>query len=47
MISYHTINNFRSSDHANELVKKCFLYCSTTARSSTPTAASRRPVLCR
>ena len=25
-ISYHTINNFRSSDHANELVKKCFLY---------------------
>lgn len=25
-ISYHTINNFRSSDHANELVKKSFLY---------------------
>ena len=24
-ISYHTINNFRSSDHANELVKKSFL----------------------
>ena len=25
-ISYHTINNFRSSKHANELVKKSFLY---------------------
>ena len=25
-ISYHTINNFRSSDHANELVKKSLLY---------------------
>lgn len=25
-ISYHTINNFRSSEHANELVKKSFLY---------------------
>lgn len=25
-ISYHIINNFRSSDHANELVKKSFLY---------------------
>ena len=25
-ISYHTINNFRSSDHANELIKKSFLY---------------------
>lgn len=25
-ISYHTINNFRSSNHANELVKKSFLY---------------------
>ena len=25
-ISYHTINNFRSSDHTNELVKKSFLY---------------------
>ena len=25
-ISYHTINNFRSSDHANELAKESFLY---------------------
>ena len=25
-ISYHTINNFRSSDHANQLIKKSFLY---------------------
>ena len=25
-ISYHTINNFRSSDHANEVIKKCFVY---------------------
>lgn len=25
-ISYHTINNFRSSNRANELVKKCFIY---------------------
>lgn len=25
-ISYHTINNFRSSSHANELVKKSFIY---------------------
>ena len=25
-ISQHTINNFRSSDHANELIKKSFLY---------------------
>ena len=25
-ISYHTINNFRSSDHANELVNKSFFY---------------------
>ena len=25
-ISYHTINNFRSSDYANELIKKSFLY---------------------
>ena len=25
-ILYHTINNFRSSKHANELVKKSFLY---------------------
>lgn len=24
-ISYHTINNFRSSSHANELVKKLYL----------------------
>lgn len=23
---YHTINNFRSSDHANQLIKKSFLY---------------------
>lgn len=26
IISYHTINNFRSSEHANHLVKKSFLY---------------------
>lgn len=26
LISYHTLNNFRSSRHANELIKKCFLY---------------------
>lgn len=25
-ISYHTINNFRSSAHANQLVKKSFIY---------------------
>ena len=25
-ISYHTINNFRSSDYTNELAKKSFLY---------------------
>lgn len=25
-ISYHTINNFRSSSHANELIKKSFIY---------------------
>ena len=25
-LSYHTINNFRSSAHANHLVKKCFVY---------------------
>ncbi len=25
-MSYHTINNFRSSDHANEVIKKCFVY---------------------
>ena len=25
-ISYHTINNFRSSEHANQLIKKSFLY---------------------
>lgn len=25
-ISYHTINNFRSSKHANQLIKKSFLY---------------------
>lgn len=24
-MSYHTINNFRSSRHANQLIKKCFL----------------------
>ena len=25
-ISYHTINNFRSSEHANRLIKKSFVY---------------------
>lgn len=25
-ISYHTINNFRSSDHANKVIKQCFVY---------------------
>lgn len=25
-ISYHTLNNFRSSDHANKLIKKSFIY---------------------
>lgn len=25
-MSYHTINNFRASKHANQLIKKCFLY---------------------
>ena len=25
-ISYHTINNFRSSEHANQLIKKSFVY---------------------
>lgn len=25
-MSYHTINNFRTSKHANQLIKKCFLY---------------------
>ena len=25
-ISYHTINNFRSSEHANHLIKKSFIY---------------------
>lgn len=24
--SYHTINNFRSSDHANKLINQCFVY---------------------
>ena len=25
-ISYHTINNFRSSDHADKVIKQCFVY---------------------
>ena len=25
-ISYHTINNFRSSNHANDVIKQCFVY---------------------
>ena len=25
-ISYHTLNNFRSSKHANNLIKKCFIH---------------------
>lgn len=25
-ISYHTLNNFRSSEHANKLIKTCFIY---------------------
>ena len=25
-ISYHTINNFRSRDHADKVIKQCFVY---------------------